>query len=82
MSHTPGPRRDRQRHYDMHTFLFADLAGFTALTEAHRPEQAADIAHEFSRATAELLPLHSAEQTKTIGDALMLLVDAPAEAAV
>jgi class 3 adenylate cyclase/YHS domain-containing protein len=64
----------------MNTFLFADLAGFTALTEAHGDEQAADIAHEFSRATAELLPLHSAEQIKTIGDALMLRVDAPADA--
>jgi class 3 adenylate cyclase/YHS domain-containing protein len=64
----------------MHTFLFADFAGFTALTEAHGDEQAADIAHEFSRATAELLPLHSAEQIKTIGDALMLRVDAPARA--
>ena len=64
----------------MHTFLFADLAGFTALTEAHGDEQAADIAHEFSRATAELLPHHGAEQIKTIGDALMLRVDAPADA--
>jgi class 3 adenylate cyclase len=34
---------------DIHTFLFADLAGFTALTEAHGDEQAADLAHEFSR---------------------------------
>jgi adenylate cyclase len=65
---------------DLHTFLFADLAGFTALTEAHGDEQAADLAHEFSRAGAELLPRHGAEQVKTIGDALMLRVDQPAEA--
>jgi class 3 adenylate cyclase/YHS domain-containing protein len=65
---------------DAHSFLFADLAGFTALTEAHGDEQAADIAHEFSRATAELLPRHGAEQIKTIGDALMLRTDRPADA--
>ena len=63
-----------------HTFLFADLAGFTALTEAHGDEQAADLAYEFSRAAAELLPRHGAEQIKTIGDALMLRVDKPADA--
>jgi len=65
---------------DLHTFLFADLAGFTAPTEAHGDEQAADLAHEFSRAAAELLPRHGAEQIKTIGDALMLRVDKPADA--
>ena len=31
----------------MHTFLFADLAGFTALTEAMGDEDAADLAGEF-----------------------------------
>ncbi len=65
---------------DMSTFLFADLAGFTALTEAHGDEQAADLAHEFSRAASALLPRHGAELVKTIGDALMLRVDRPADA--
>ena len=65
---------------DEHTFLFADLAGFTALTEAHGDEQAADLAHEFESAAARLLPRHGAEQIKTIGDALMPRVDRPADA--
>jgi adenylate cyclase len=65
---------------DTHTFLFADLAGFTALTEAHGDQQAADLAHEFSRAAEALLPRHGAEQIKTIGDALMLRIDTPAAA--
>jgi class 3 adenylate cyclase len=30
------------------TFLFADIAGYTALTEAHGDEQAADLVAEFS----------------------------------
>jgi len=62
------------------TFAFADLAGFTALTEAHGDEQAADLAAEFSRSAADLLSRHGAVQIKTIGDALMLRVDEPAEA--
>lgn len=60
-----------------HTFLFADLAGFTALTEAHGDEQAADLADEFSRAAGEVLPEYGAEQIKAIGDALMLRVAEP-----
>jgi adenylate cyclase len=33
-----------------HTFLFADLAGFTAMTEAHGDEMAADAASDFGDA--------------------------------
>jgi adenylate cyclase len=60
------------------TFLFADLAGFTALTEAHGDEHAADLVGAFCRQVRELLPRHGGEEVKTIGDALMLRVsDAP-----
>jgi adenylate cyclase len=54
------------------TFLFADLAGFTALTEAHGDEQAADLVDEFSSAASELAAKFDARLIKTIGDALML----------
>ena len=57
---------------EQHTFLFADLAGFTALTEAHGDRQAADVAAEFSAAVRRLLSSHQAEEVKTIGDALMI----------
>jgi adenylate cyclase len=60
---------------DAQTFLFADLAGFTALTEAHGDEQAADLAAEFFDCVRELLPGHGAEEIKTIGDAVMLRCD-------
>lgn len=63
-----------------HTFLFADLAGFTALTEAHGDEQAADLVGDFGAAVRELLADHGAEEVKQIGDALMLRVEDPAEA--
>lgn len=54
------------------TFLFADLAGFTALTEAHGDEQAADLAADFCDFVRTLLPEHGAEEVKTIGDAVMV----------
>ena len=38
------------------TFLFADIAGYTALTEAHGDEQAADLVAEFFEAVNEELP--------------------------
>jgi adenylate cyclase len=40
------------------TFLFADLSGFTALTEAHGDEQAADLVGEFCVAVRQLLAAH------------------------
>jgi adenylate cyclase len=54
------------------TFLFADLSGFTALTEAHGDEQAADLVGGFCVAVRQLLDAHQAQEVKTIGDALML----------
>jgi adenylate cyclase len=54
------------------TFVFADLAGFTALTEAHGDEAAADLVAEFCTAVRGLLGAHGAEEIKAIGDALLL----------
>jgi adenylate cyclase len=54
------------------TFVFADLAGFTALTEAHGDEEAVELAHEFSDLVRGLLPDHRAQEVKTIGDAMMI----------
>src|SRR5918999_3600490 len=58
----------------MQTFLFADLAGFTAMTEVHGDEVAADAVSDFCRGVAELLPEFDAEQVKSIGDAVMVRV--------
>jgi adenylate cyclase len=62
-----------------HTFLFADLAGYTAMTEAHGDEMAAEAVLDFCRDVSELLPEFEAEQVKSIGDAVMVRVpEAPA----
>jgi adenylate cyclase len=58
-----------------HTFLFADLSGFTALTEAHGDEEAADLAARFFAEARALLPEHGAEEVKSLGDALMIRCD-------
>lgn len=64
----------------LHTFLFADLAGFTALTEAHGDEEAAALVEGFCAAVGGLLPEYRAEQVKAIGDAVMLRADEAAPA--
>jgi adenylate cyclase len=62
------------------TFLFADIAGFTALTEAHGDEQAVQLVEEFESAVQAELPRLGGECVKTVGDALMLRVPDPADA--
>ena len=65
---------------DTATFLFADIAGFTALTEAHGDEQALQLVEEFAGAVQAQLPRIDGEHVKTVGDALMLRVPDPGEA--
>lgn len=64
------------------TFVFADIAGFTALTEAHGDEQAARLVADFCDAVATELPAFGGTQIKTIGDALMLRIVEPKHAVV
>jgi adenylate cyclase len=54
------------------TFLFADIAGYTALTEAHGDEDAAELARTFCRAVAGMASAEGGELVKTIGDAVMI----------
>jgi adenylate cyclase len=62
------------------TFAFADIAGFTALTEAHGDEAAFELVAEFSRAVRAELPRVGGVHVKTIGDALMLRIPEPRDA--
>ncbi len=62
------------------TFLFADIAGFTALTEAHGDEQAATLVTDFCDAVRAELPTFGGTQVKTLGDALMLRIEDPPQA--
>lgn len=63
-----------------HTFLIADLAGFTALTEAHGDDDAADVAEAFIDGMRALLRGHEANEIKTMGDAVLAHVGDAARA--
>jgi class 3 adenylate cyclase/YHS domain-containing protein len=63
-----------------HTFLFADLAGFTALTEVHGDEEAADLAAAFFDDARAMLAQHGAEEIKTLGDATMIRCESAGDA--
>ena len=56
------------------TFVFADLAGFTALTEAHGDAEAADLIEDFCRTVRAAIPSSSARGFKSIGDAVMVVL--------
>jgi class 3 adenylate cyclase/YHS domain-containing protein len=60
--------------------LFADIAGFTALTEAHGDEHALQLVEDFASVVQAELPQVAGEHVKTVGDALMLRVPDPGDA--
>jgi adenylate cyclase len=62
------------------TFVFADIAGFTALTEAHGDQEALALMDDFCRAVDAELPPKRGHQVKTMGDAVMLRIPDPGEA--
>ena len=56
----------------MHTFLFADLVGFTALSIERGDEHAAEVATRFQRTVRELAGRHGATVVKSLGDGAMV----------
>jgi adenylate cyclase len=78
--HTPHGAVAHDDHRDLdtdraHTFLFADLVGFTALAELEGDGRALEVALNLQRRAGQLLDDHRAEQVKTFGDGLMLRCD-------
>ncbi|MDQ6812099.1 MAG: adenylate/guanylate cyclase domain-containing protein [Actinomycetota bacterium] len=55
-----------------HTFLFADLCGFTEFTTRHGDELAADLAIAFHERVRELASNEGCDVVKAIGDAVMV----------
>ncbi len=55
-----------------HTFLFADLVGFTAFTERVGDDVAADAAVAFQSAAARLAAGYDCDVVKCLGDAVMI----------
>jgi len=65
---------------EAHTFLFADLVGFTALAEAEGDDRAVEAVLTLQRRVHDVLEEHSAEQVKALGDGLMLRCSDPSAA--
>lgn len=61
------------------TFCFIDLAGFSALTEAHGDEAAADLVESFCELVDQARD-GQGRVVKTIGDAVLLSIDSADEA--
>lgn len=61
------------------TIAFVDLAGFTALTEAHGDRSAVELVDDFTRLAREAVADVASELVKTIGDAVMLAASTPAD---
>jgi adenylate cyclase len=55
-----------------HTFLFADLVGFTALTDSEGDERAAAVGAALQAHVQALAATHRAEVVKAMGDAAMI----------
>jgi adenylate cyclase len=62
-----------------HTFLFADLVGFTALTDAEGDDRAAEVALGLYERVRGLLSRYEAQELKTLGDGVALRCDQPAK---
>lgn len=62
-------------------FIFTDLVGYTAFTEAEGDEAAADLAEQFCERVDQLNGGHGAQDVKTLGDGCMIHVPNPGCAA-
>lgn len=58
--------------FQLQTFLFADLVGFTEFTVRHGDHRAADLAVSFHEHVCELAAEHGCHVVKAIGDAVMV----------
>jgi class 3 adenylate cyclase len=71
-------RRNAIKRVPAPTFVFADLAGYTALTERVGDQAAANLAREFRRTMCALSRDLGAHQVKSMGDGVMIVAGDPA----
>jgi class 3 adenylate cyclase len=56
----------------LHSFLFADICGYSSLTERDGDEAAAELAIRFASTVSSIAADHGAELVKRVGDAVMV----------
>jgi class 3 adenylate cyclase len=64
---------------NLHNFLFADISGYSRLTEIGGDEVAAELAIRFAAEAERIAREHGAEIVKRVGDAVMVRCDCAAE---
>jgi class 3 adenylate cyclase len=64
---------------NLHTFLFADIAGYTLVADQHGDEAAADLALYFLSRASSLASTHGGEVVKCLGDAVMIRTEHAAD---
>jgi hypothetical protein len=62
------------------TLLFADMVGFTDLSDSLEPEELADVLNEYLREMTSVAVAHGGTLDNYIGDGLMVLFGAPQQA--
>jgi class 3 adenylate cyclase len=62
------------------TFLFADMVGFTDLSDTLAPEELSDVLNEYLREMAAVAVEHGGTLDNYIGDGIMVLFGAPVQA--
>ncbi|HUF38667.1 MAG TPA: adenylate/guanylate cyclase domain-containing protein [Anaerolineales bacterium] len=69
--------RQIARHFDEVTVLFADLAGFTELSETMRPRETVDLLNEVFTYFDRLVERYGVEKIRTVGDGYMAAAGVP-----
>jgi class 3 adenylate cyclase len=64
-------------HLDEVTILFADIVGFTAMSERTSPSELVDMLNDIFTGFDELADRHGMEKIKTIGDCYMIVAGLP-----
>jgi class 3 adenylate cyclase len=59
------------------TILFADIRGFTPMSETHEPEEVLDFLNDYLRVTTDMIFQHRGTLDKFMGDCIMALFGAP-----
>jgi adenylate cyclase len=61
--------------HKLHTFLFADIAGYSLVADQDGDEAAADLALYFLSRASSLASAHGGEVIKSLGDAVMIYAE-------
>jgi class 3 adenylate cyclase len=70
---------DQMAERELHTFLFADIAGYSLVADQSGDEAAAELALYFLSRAATLAGAHGGEVIKSLGDAVMVHIEDAAE---